>query len=161
MSTICLPPFWILRQALQRKHLTAVKRIVAYMPLYRTKLRTKRHTAAAKSICISQTMVDSSNETTVDRKLSDIFGEAYALYNSFDTCNEPTNSPEFQVGWLTPLFSGLNRIITQLYALQMRYRLCQSWVEGNLRDAFLLGKHQEMHSAIRRFHAIGQHLWTI
>lgn len=38
-----------------------------------------------------------SEETTVDRKLFEIFDEAFDLYNSFDTCNDPLNSPEFQV----------------------------------------------------------------
>lgn len=37
------------------------------------------------------------NDITVDRKLCDIFEEAFDLYDSFDTCNDPTNSPEFQV----------------------------------------------------------------
>lgn len=37
------------------------------------------------------------SETTVDRKLLDIFEEAFDLYYSFETCTEPTNSPEFQV----------------------------------------------------------------
>lgn len=36
-------------------------------------------------------------ETTVDRKLFEIFGEAFELYNSFETSKDPTNSPEFQV----------------------------------------------------------------
>lgn len=36
-------------------------------------------------------------ETTVDRKLFEIFGEAFELYNSFETCQEPTNSTEVQV----------------------------------------------------------------
>lgn len=36
-------------------------------------------------------------ETTADRKLSEIFGEAFELYNSFEICEDPTNSPEFQV----------------------------------------------------------------
>lgn len=42
-------------------------------------------------------MGEPSNETTVDRKLMDIFEEAFNLYYSFETCNDPTNSPEFQV----------------------------------------------------------------
>lgn len=42
-------------------------------------------------------MTEESSETTVDRKLFEIFEEAFDLYNSFDTCNDPTNSPEFQV----------------------------------------------------------------
>lgn len=37
------------------------------------------------------------SEITVDRKLLDIFEEAFDLYYSFETCDEPTNSPEFQV----------------------------------------------------------------
>lgn len=36
-------------------------------------------------------------ETTVDRKLFEIFDEAFELYNSFETCQEPTNSPEVQI----------------------------------------------------------------
>ncbi|XP_055547432.1 immunoglobulin-binding protein 1 [Wyeomyia smithii] len=36
------------------------------------------------------------NEIPIDRKLSDIFEEAYNLMNTFDTCYDPTNSPEFQ-----------------------------------------------------------------
>lgn len=44
------------------------------------------------------------NSTTVDRKLHEIFEEAFDLYNSFETCNDPTNSPEFQVS-----FSPRNR----------------------------------------------------
>lgn len=43
-------------------------------------------------------MAESAEEnTTVDRKLHEIFEEAFDLYNSFETCNDPTNSPEFQV----------------------------------------------------------------
>ena len=37
------------------------------------------------------------SEITVDRKLLDIFEEAFDLYYSFETCTEPTNTPEFQV----------------------------------------------------------------
>lgn len=37
-----------------------------------------------------------SNEITVDRKLSEIFEEAYNLMDSFGSCFEPTNSSEFQ-----------------------------------------------------------------
>lgn len=37
------------------------------------------------------------SESTVDRKLYEIFDEAYDLYYSFATNNEPTNSPQFQV----------------------------------------------------------------
>ncbi|XP_055591960.1 immunoglobulin-binding protein 1 [Uranotaenia lowii] len=36
------------------------------------------------------------NEIPNDRKLSEIFEEAYKLMVSFETCYEPTNSPEFQ-----------------------------------------------------------------
>lgn len=36
-------------------------------------------------------------DTTADRKLFEIFGEAFELYNSFETSEHPTNSPEFQV----------------------------------------------------------------
>lgn len=42
-------------------------------------------------------MTEATNETTVDRKLFEIFEEAFDLYDSFETCNDPTNSPEFQV----------------------------------------------------------------
>lgn len=38
-----------------------------------------------------------TNETTVDRKLYDIFEEAFQLYNNMEECAEPTNSPEVQV----------------------------------------------------------------
>lgn len=37
------------------------------------------------------------SEITVDRKLLDIFEEAFNLHYSFETCNDPTNSVEFQV----------------------------------------------------------------
>uniref|UniRef100_A0A8D8E4P0 Immunoglobulin-binding protein 1 n=1 Tax=Culex pipiens TaxID=7175 RepID=A0A8D8E4P0_CULPI len=37
-----------------------------------------------------------ASETTIDRKLSEIFGEAYHLLGTFETCYEPINSPEFQ-----------------------------------------------------------------
>lgn len=36
-------------------------------------------------------------EQTVDRKLFEIFDEAFKLYNDFETCAEPTNSVECQV----------------------------------------------------------------
>lgn len=49
-------------------------------------------------------MAESSDAITVDRKLSEIFGEAYTLFNSFETCNDPVNSPEFQVHWSISLF---------------------------------------------------------
>lgn len=45
------------------------------------------------------------SEIAVDRKLLDIFEEAFDLYYSFETCNEPTNSSEFQV--LTRLFCNI------------------------------------------------------
>lgn len=38
-----------------------------------------------------------SGDSTVDRKLGEIFEEAFDLYDSFDTCNDPSNGPEFQV----------------------------------------------------------------
>ncbi|XP_058448318.1 immunoglobulin-binding protein 1 [Malaya genurostris] len=37
-----------------------------------------------------------SQEIPIDRKLFEIFEDAYKLMNSFDTCYDPTNSPEFQ-----------------------------------------------------------------
>lgn len=42
-------------------------------------------------------MAETTEEITVDRKLHEIFDEAFNLYNSFETCNDPTNSSEFQV----------------------------------------------------------------
>lgn len=42
-------------------------------------------------------MSEENSETTVDRKLFEIFEEAFDLNYSFETCNDPTNSPEFQV----------------------------------------------------------------
>lgn len=47
-------------------------------------------------------MAASVDETPVDRKLDDIFEEAYNLYNGFDDCADPTNSPEFQVSESAP-----------------------------------------------------------
>ncbi|KAG4074025.1 hypothetical protein HA402_014230 [Bradysia odoriphaga] len=41
-------------------------------------------------------MAASVEETPIDRKLEDIFEEAYNLYNGFDDCVDPTNSPDFQ-----------------------------------------------------------------
>lgn len=42
-------------------------------------------------------MSEENSETTVDRKLFEIFEEAFDLNYSFETCNDPTNGPEFQV----------------------------------------------------------------
>lgn len=45
-------------------------------------------------------MASNTNENNVIpeiRKLSDIFEEAYNLYNSFDKRDDPTNGIEFQV----------------------------------------------------------------
>lgn len=42
-------------------------------------------------------MAASVEEIPIDRKLDDIFEEAYNLYNGFDDCADPTNSPDFQV----------------------------------------------------------------
>ena len=39
----------------------------------------------------------SSNEIPIDKKLSDLFAEGFKLYDSFDTCYDPTNSPHVQV----------------------------------------------------------------
>lgn len=36
------------------------------------------------------------SEITIDSKLSEIFKEAYELYQSFDKRDDPTNSQEFQ-----------------------------------------------------------------
>lgn len=44
-------------------------------------------------------MSEENSETTVDRKLFEIFEEAFDLNYSFETCNDPTNSPEFQVNF--------------------------------------------------------------
>lgn len=41
------------------------------------------------------------SEITVDRKLLDIFEEAFDLYYSFESSTEATNSPEFQVMMLS------------------------------------------------------------
>lgn len=41
--------------------------------------------------------MNEENETTVDRKLYEIFEEAFELYYSFESSNDATNSPEFQV----------------------------------------------------------------
>lgn len=38
-----------------------------------------------------------SNETPIDRQLSEIFDDAYTCYTSLDECDEPTNSLEVQV----------------------------------------------------------------
>lgn len=46
-------------------------------------------------------MSDEITETTVDRKLFEIFEEAFDLNGSFETCNDPTNSPEFQASIVT------------------------------------------------------------
>lgn len=53
-------------------------------------------------------------ETTVDRKLFEIFGEAFELYNSFETCQEPTNSTEFQlnVKKCIKLFEDCTRLVS-------------------------------------------------
>ena len=40
---------------------------------------------------------NSDENLTVDRKLSEIFEEAYHLYNDFENNQEPTNSTEYQV----------------------------------------------------------------
>lgn len=50
-------------------------------------------------------MAASVDEIPIDRKLDDIFEEAYNLYNGFDDCVEPTNSSEFQVCSKMPLFA--------------------------------------------------------
>lgn len=42
-------------------------------------------------------MAASVDEIPIDRKLEDIFEEAYNAYTAFDDCVDPTNSPEFQV----------------------------------------------------------------
>lgn len=42
-------------------------------------------------------MASSVDEIPIERKLEDIFDEAYNSYNSFDSCEDPTNSSEFQV----------------------------------------------------------------
>lgn len=56
-------------------------------------------------------MAESVEEnTTVDRKLHDIFDEAFDLLNSFETCNDPTNSPEFQVSFCAISIAKFNRL---------------------------------------------------
>lgn len=42
-------------------------------------------------------MAASVDEIPIDRKLDDIFEEAYNLYTSFDDCVDPTNGVDFQV----------------------------------------------------------------
>lgn len=57
-------------------------------------------------------MAASVEEIPIDRKLNDIFEEAYNLYTGFDDCVEPTNSSEFQVR-IKLLTSKLWRIYKQ------------------------------------------------
>lgn len=40
-----------------------------------------------------------ATEITIDRKLSEIYSEAYELYKDFDKRDDPSNSPEYQVNW--------------------------------------------------------------
>lgn len=47
------------------------------------------------------------DDSQINRKLSEIFDEGYHLYNSFDTCNDPVNSPEFQVNCNENVFQFL------------------------------------------------------
>lgn len=42
-------------------------------------------------------MAASVDEIPIDRKLDDIFEEAYNLYTGFDDCVDPTNGTDFQV----------------------------------------------------------------
>lgn len=42
-------------------------------------------------------MAESNNKASEDRKLSEIFDEAFNLYDSFEKNYLATNSPEFQV----------------------------------------------------------------
>lgn len=73
-------------------------------------------------------MGESLNEITVDRKLLDIFEEAFNLYYSFETCNDPTNSPEFQVSLM---FDSESEMTSNF-----------------MRNFFVLGKNKEMYSTI-------------
>lgn len=42
-------------------------------------------------------MNEAGNENTVDRKLYEIFEEAFELFDSFESRSDATNSTEFQV----------------------------------------------------------------
>ena len=67
-------------------------------------------------------------ETEANRKLSEIFNEAFDLYDSFETSTEPTNSLEFQVittkNGLCVIKFSLNRIITFISSFQVNVKKC-------------------------------------
>lgn len=60
-------------------------------------------------------MAEATSETTADRKLHEIFEEAFDSYDSFETCNDPTNSPEFQVSFLR----SLHFIREEIYSMSL------------------------------------------
>lgn len=55
-----------------------------------------------------------SEEITIDRKLIDIFDEAYFLYDSFETRQDPTNSDLFQgdIKKCIKLFEDATRLVS-------------------------------------------------
>lgn len=48
---------------------------------------------------------ETADESQINSKLSEIFDEGFHLYNSFDSCNDPVNSTEFQVNLSSKLLS--------------------------------------------------------
>lgn len=86
------------------------------------------------------------DESQINRKLSEIFDEGFTLYNSFDTCNDPINSTEFQV---TFSIHNLHRFYTfgsGLENLSFKTHIFH----------FTLGTNKKMHETARRFYQIGQ-----
>lgn len=55
-----------------------------------------------------------SEEVTIDRKLIDIFDEAYHLYDSFEIRQDPTNSDSFQndIKKCIGLFEDATRLVS-------------------------------------------------
>lgn len=45
------------------------------------------------------------NEQKVEKRLEEIYDEAYTLYESFDKREDPGNSPEFQVSSFSRKFN--------------------------------------------------------
>lgn len=103
---------------------------------------------------------ETTDEYTVDRKLSDIFEEAYHLYYSFESCNEPTNSSGFQVNithYISMLRTNLmihaghaqytyyaitvlsDEIIAKHFILQVKIKKCMALFEDATRLVSICG----------------------
>lgn len=98
--------------------------------------------------CGTMASTEATADITVDRKLREIFDEAYKLFYSFDSCTEPTNSTEFQVSKLCARHMRMCIFADGLHN-------CCQFVMIKLYDMRITGENQEVHGPLRGCNTFG------